>query len=827
MGSDALPAGFQLEPQGQATAGAPSEDLPSGFQLDEDKYGGVSGALGTAALGAARSATLGLSDVALTKTGLMKPETLKHLEETNPISNFTGEVAGVFMPGGAAGLVGKAGKAVYGATKALKVMKLAEEATTVGKVLGATADIGAHALGSSVEGAIYSGVGNSMHEYALGDPNLNGEKILANFGNGALVGGTIGGVLKGASILAPPAVAGTRDALVGLKNFLIGTGDQDAGLVGRMIPETKLSQSLFNRMNTVGVDERTTLAREAADHLNAVHNNLQTATKTLNKEIRPLEAEALIKSADINAVIPAQQTVIDEMNKVHDAMRAEPEIYSQNAAAKLDRLRMRIVGELKTSVGEKDPLAAFNALRSAKQDLGDMVFTKVPNETTKDTVEILKGVSSLINDTIKDPMIFGDAGSRLAEHDDMMHSLYEFISPSSKLTKFQKDFGSNVGSGYKQKWSFDPKKVDQVFKQHNTIGGQQKMEMLDRFYDTIRNLPDHLDASYQNLPNSRFDKKALSDIIENSQSSIGDAHEKYINAIKDSKGGLGLKDLLAGNIALSHPILGAMSKAYNVIKNPIEFANKLAGAEKSIGAATKSINDGAQSIFTKGLKAVGRVKGPMTREWTEDSMTSYKKNRDEILAMIGSPDEYVDRLNTASKDIADAAPDTTSGFQQASIRGLQFLASKLPDPPRSSPFDKPYEPSRAQVSDFNRYKDLVDNPSGVFDHIKNGTLGPQDRETIMAVYPALYQEMSQTLLKAATDKLAKKIEIPYQTKQSISMFIGQPLDQSFTPMAIMANQIALQPKNPVQPNQSQSGRTRKTDFTIASRTGLHGEDKDA
>lgn len=158
----------------------------------QEKYGGITGSLAAGALGAASSATFGLSTQALTKSGLVSPETIKGYEEANPISHATGEVAGVVgslvlapevsLPG----LVAKAG----GRTAVKAAAMLPAE-----RVISGAASA---ALGSAVEGAAY-GLGHVIHEEALGDPAVNGEKILGEIGYGALAGGAFGAVLGGAS----------------------------------------------------------------------------------------------------------------------------------------------------------------------------------------------------------------------------------------------------------------------------------------------------------------------------------------------------------------------------------------------------------------------------------------------------------------------------------------------------------------------------------------------------------------------------------------------------------------------------------------------------
>lgn len=192
------------------SAKAPNAGAAMSFdklQDDSERYGGVSGGLKAFGLGAGRSATFGLSDEFLVNSGAMKPEDIKAYGEQNPISSGAGEVAGVLgailAPEGE--ILGAASAPVRGvaelggaateaalplAQRAASLAVNPETSPVVHKILS---QAGAHAAGSAVEGAAY-GLGQSVSEHALGDPDLNAEKVIANVGTAALLGGGLGAV---------------------------------------------------------------------------------------------------------------------------------------------------------------------------------------------------------------------------------------------------------------------------------------------------------------------------------------------------------------------------------------------------------------------------------------------------------------------------------------------------------------------------------------------------------------------------------------------------------------------------------------------------------
>jgi hypothetical protein len=202
-----------LNPDG-ALVSLPSEQVPdaieSGYRVptlapiteynNQQKYGeGSIPATEAAAAAAARMATFGISDQALTSSGIVEPNTLKQLQERNPLADVAGSIAGIFTPGSIVKGVSKAGAIVTDAaapTAARIARSLANPETSpiVAKILQKAGVVGAKTLGSAVEGAVY-GAGQAVSENALGDADLNAENILHNVGYGALFGGALGSIL--------------------------------------------------------------------------------------------------------------------------------------------------------------------------------------------------------------------------------------------------------------------------------------------------------------------------------------------------------------------------------------------------------------------------------------------------------------------------------------------------------------------------------------------------------------------------------------------------------------------------------------------------------
>jgi len=170
--------------------------------LDEN-YGGLGGAAAAGVLGAARGASLGITDLAATATGL--GDMVADIAEAHPTISTVGEIGGgvaaALASGGAggAGLLARGGRAVaapgIAAVKGGQAAAAAvESALRAGTTLEKGAVVMGRAVGMAAEGAAFGG-GAAMSEALLGDPDAAATDILADWAAGATTGAALGGVI--------------------------------------------------------------------------------------------------------------------------------------------------------------------------------------------------------------------------------------------------------------------------------------------------------------------------------------------------------------------------------------------------------------------------------------------------------------------------------------------------------------------------------------------------------------------------------------------------------------------------------------------------------
>ncbi len=202
----------------------------------------------------------------------------------------------------------------------------------------------------------------------------------------------------------------------------------------------------------------------------------------------------------------------------------------------------------------------------------------------------------------------------------------------------------------------------------------------------------------------------------------------------------------------------------------------------------QQIQKGSGAIFASPI-----ARGSENNDQSYEPEVKLNKIGTMVLNHATNPEGLIDHLSQATEGISQYAPNSTDAFSAAVGRGVQFLSTKVPTPQKNAPLDPELPPSKADITKFNRYAQIVDKPVSILQHVKNGTVLPQDIETLTAVYPTLYQNMQQAVMdKMITHATKTPVwEIPYKTRIGLSQFLGQNLDSSLSSQSIQSSQLAL------------------------------------
>lgn len=161
----------------------------------------------------------------------------------------------------------------------------------------------------------------------------------------------------------------------------------------------------------------------------------------------------------------------------------------------------------------------------------------------------------------------------------------------------------------------------------------------------------------------------------------------------------------------------------------------------------------------------------------------FHRRIDEIGKMQGNPSLVASRIGASLEPLGEAAPNVSTAAMGVALRGIDYLAQKLP-PSRLDPYSlTPQLQGRGRASDteisqFMRSVQAVDDPLIVLREAKDGTLTRDHVEAVKAIYPELYDQMREHVMRTLVDA---KSELPYAKRIQLGILLDIPTDKTLSP----------------------------------------------
>lgn len=214
------------------------------------------------------------------------------------------------------------------------------------------------------------------------------------------------------------------------------------------------------------------------------------------------------------------------------------------------------------------------------------------------------------------------------------------------------------------------------------------------------------------------------------------------------------------------PYLG--QRVLDAAPNPEAFVDALNVSENAIKGKLL-LEKAAQSIFSG--------------EFPSESPSKSQRNAldDRVQALQGDP---MSAQNALDSSLAHYMPDHTSAIGQTVGQTVSYLSRLRPSSEVQAPLDPKPQHSSVSTGMYDKALNIAENPISVMKSVKNGTLTSNDILHLSSMYPALYDQMKSATMNSMVQHLGKGKEVPYSTKMSLSLFLGQPLDSSMTPQSI-------------------------------------------
>lgn len=164
-----------------------------------------------------------------------------------------------------------------------------------------------------------------------------------------------------------------------------------------------------------------------------------------------------------------------------------------------------------------------------------------------------------------------------------------------------------------------------------------------------------------------------------------------------------------------------------------------------------------------------------------------------IRQLQNNPQQTMQVLNN---NLDHYMPDHAMSLGQTIGQAINYLNSVRPNEEKKSPLDPTPVPNHIEKQNYQKALIIAEKPLSLVTNIKDGSIVSTDIKHLANMYPALYEQMKSSLLNSMNNHLSKGETVPYKTRLGMSLFMGQPLDSSMTPMSILASQPAVQ--NPQQ-----------------------------
>lgn len=671
-------------------------------------------------------------------------------EEANPGLAKATEAATVlgsmYVGIGEAGAIAKAGQAVF----------------KIGEASSLAAKVGNAAARGAVENMLLQG-SDEASKMIIQDPHASSQTAITNIGLAGLLGGGLGGTLE----------------------TVAGAFKPSGSKVSQMLEDFKgrIDEHMQNP------DPTSALHGELTDH----YNNI----KSIADDVYGPQG---LKAQDIEKSMPEMsEKISNQATGVSDSLSSKLETMSKDSYKFPPRLTARLASDVEafqTAIGNaKSPGEIFNATQDLKQTLqGYSKYDKFvkPTDEAYDFVRESKKLAFDLRNQLEDKAVWGKA----AERQQQINKAFTDFKPA--LKDFESKFTEEVG-GEKL---VSPGKVQSYLNSVGKASGEVKKSMLGSFLDESERYAKVLSDSHANLGIdspmvhsplniawSTLKRKTtgakMADIFINK--GLTDAGGKSLGAAAGAAIGHGVgvgKEIgaLIGAHALGpffSSVLPAIAKPMLKLASNREGFQEAASYSASVAKGEKLVDKTIKNLFKEdSISALPPSAIPSDKDTSklEKVLAALRLNSNSLIDSTGSMGHYL--------------PDHATSLTATATNATNFLNNQAPNSTPGSPMDSAIKVPAYQKSDYNRLLKIAQQPLMIVEHIKRGTLNYHDVQAVQTMYPNLYGKLVQKMSNEIIAAKDKQKAIPYKIRLGMSLFMGQPLDSTMTPMSIISTQKA-------------------------------------
>lgn len=816
--------------------------------LDVSKYSTTGQQLATGAEGAASSYSFGLSTAAERALGVPE-EDINKRREINPVSHGVGEAvgfgAGLLSGTGEAALINKAG------------LMLGEKAAAH---LGASAigKIGSTAARLAAENALFTS-GDEASKIFAGDPHQSIESSAINVGLSGIIGMGAGAALKGTGELWEMGPGKKLTELMqtvsnkaqGLPSELkLASGIDIAPEMEAALSSNPAARSAFQTLQ----ESNSKAGTEAQEALGKFHTDVKEAlSSTLGKTPEDIEALASASKAEQGRAFQdtLAKTIDDKIKPISEQYNKFQEKFASAKISPITKVQLQndvsaMIAEqglekgpneagLKLAqkvIGQLEKQDTAQDLRTYIQGLAQM--SPYGSETYQVGKALRKILSSGIDNTIESKLA-GEAPALMEQYKATNARYSQFRDLLSELNdrlRLGREGKVGAESFIEALKSADPESVasrlslkgdtnlqmllEQQFPEAAAIARHQEINDIvkasldksgtaidaNKLFKNFNKLEPEL-RNYLVTPEGIKRIEALEHLVKQVPSRLnpsGTARTLDMLWDKIPASGAALVSMLSGHNPVSGYILG---KIGTYIGKEIPDSARLAmlkflGSEGRISAgglraaaqvadqtikAEAKLSKAVLGVFDDAAALVIPFPKPEKIEKLRDMVDKVAADQKQLLPEDSKMGHYI--------------PDHAVASGLISARGITYLAGLRPQTAPESPLDAERKPSKIDKAKYKQALVIAEQPLTILKSIKEGSLTPEDMIHLTNLYPSLTTRMQTKLIEAMADAKTDKTRMPYKTKMSMSLFMGQPLESSLKPANIMAAQPQMAAQQPL------------------------------
>lgn len=468
-------------------------------------------------------------------------------------------------------------------------------------------------------------------------------------------------------------------------------------------------------------------------------NTLSNLSSTLQKAIEAGSPEAAIEAA---AHVEGAQGKYAQATQ-SDAQKAQALLGQRKTADAAFKKDMALMSELRQSIGLGRFKGTNGFIRSLDDKAPEQVLQRLSNKNRQDLIEVLQKEVP-------------EAASILKNY-HLNDQLHDAQLPGGGLNT--KKFLNTLLDGDKT-----PAHIQTLM-----AGNPAVIQRLEAVKNILNAIPkDGNPSNSANMLNRIWSGKVGT--LMGGAMGLGGGH-----VTGGILGAIGEKTISEIKPFLSYKTLQMRGGGTSIVPSNVKALYDYA---KSVSVGHTLVNKSVNSLFN-------------SNQALPDSKLPSAADRSKLDKYITQIRNNPNALNNTASNLRDILPDHMPPLSLQAKQAVDYLTSIKPHSSLGLPFDSKIPPSAGQVTEYNRQLDIAEQPLMAVKYMKEGSLTPNDLNTLKNVHPQMYQQLSQKIMGELPNS---KSPVPYKTRLAMSLFVGQPLDSTMTPQAI----ISAQPLPPAQ-----------------------------